>query len=211
MRPSWFYRVIILLLLSILVMASCTPTAVNQTQPEESSPLPEQSNEARTEHPTETAFKPSETEKEQLTPTQEIPTPTPIIEARRLPEQWREWPVIPELTGRELSIYQLGLTLGNDPTHFSKVGDCQAIKDVLMGIYDKPDRYLLATDQSHLQESIDNFSGSFDRDGQGVRGGYNAAAVLSPFWADPEACNPGETPIECEYRLHKPSFVIISL
>ena len=80
-----------------------------------------------------------------------------------------------------------------------------------MGIYDQPTRYTLTDSNSYLQESIDNFAGSFNRDGQAVRGGFNAAAVLSPIWADPEVCEPGETPIECENRVHNPSFVIISL
>jgi hypothetical protein len=133
------------------------------------------------------------------------------VENRLPPERWQEWPVVPELTGREKSIYQYGLALGNDPHSFSKVGDCQAIKSVLMGIYDQPDRYVLTANEAYLQETIDNFAGSFNRDGQGVRGGYNAAAVLSPLWADPEICQPGENPIECENRTHNPSFVIISL
>ncbi len=67
-----------------------------------------------------------------------------------------------------------------------------------MGIYDQPTRYKLTESNAYLQESIDNFAGSFNRDGQAVRGGFNAAAVLSPIWADPEVCEPGETPIECE-------------
>jgi len=83
------------------------------------------------------------------------------------------------LTGYEKQIYQYGLSLGNDPQSFSKVGDCQAIKQVLMGIYDQPTRYTLTDSNYYLQESIDNFTGSFNRDGQAVRGGFNAAAVLA--------------------------------
>jgi len=218
MRTTSLFRVMMLLLLSILVLTSCHPaTNISTFAPSitERADRTEITNtEAFTETITEMVSVPSETEATEattLTPTQKQPTATPIVETRLSPDQWREWPVVPELTGREQAIYERGLSLGNEPTHFSKVGDCQAIKDVLMGIYDKPDRYILTAAQAYLQETIDNFAGSFDRDGQAVRGGYNAAAVLSPIWADPEICNPGEKPIECEYRIHKPSFVIISL
>ena len=46
-----------------------------------------------------------------------------------------------------------------------------------------------------MQATIDQFSGSFNRDGMAVKGGFNAASVLSPMWADP-SCQAGETPLE---------------
>ncbi len=222
MRTSWIYRVVAVTIISVLLLSSCKPaetTPTNNVSPDTEEVTATDSNPEETGSETSSAptdvppSLPSETaaaESVSETPTN-APTPTPIVETRLPPERWQEWPVIPELTGREAAIYQVGLALGNDPTHFSKIGDCQAIKEVLMGIYDLPERYRLKEDQAYLQETIDHFAGSFNRDGQGVRGGFNTAAVISPLWADPEACQPGETPIECEYRIHKPSFVIISL
>ncbi len=213
MRTSSFLRVVAFIFISTLLLTSCKPTSTSTpgasetTQPQETVAVPE--NASQTENIPSTASAVPETTNS--SPDSSQPTPTPIVETRLPPERWQEWPVVPELTGREVSIYNLGLSLGNDSTHFSKVGDCQAIKEVLMGIYDLPDRYNLTENEAYLQETIDHFSGSFNRDGQGVRGGFNAAAVLSPIWADPEACQPGETPIACEYRIHRPSFVIISL
>jgi len=127
------------------------------------------------------------------------------------PEDWRDWPIVPELPERARVIYQRGLAMGTDPHAFSKVGDCQSIKEVLLGMYDQPGNYVLREDEQYLQETIDHFAGSFDRNGQAVKGGFNAASVLSPLWADPENCQAGENPIECEIRINKPSFVIISL
>jgi hypothetical protein len=118
---------------------------------------------------------------------------------------------VPQATGRARQIYQQGLAQGVDPHAFSKIGDCQSIKQALMGMFDQPGRYQLPADQTAvLQETIDQFSGSFNRDGMAVKGGFNAASVLSPMWADP-TCQAGETPLECEVRVHRPSFVIISL
>jgi hypothetical protein len=220
MRTSWFYRVVASIIISILLLTACQKPNSNASDealpssttiaadPGSLDETPETPVTAPAETTPPEVVESTSTEDPETTPQ---PTATPIVETRLPPEQWREWPVIPELTGREMAIYQHGLSLGNDPTHFSKVGDCQAIKEVLMGIYDQPDRYTLTENQSYLQETISHFAGSFNRDGQGVRGGFNAAAVLSPLWADPEACQPGESPIACEYRIHRPSFVIISL
>jgi len=136
-------------------------------------------------------------------------TATP--DTRLPPEDWQNWPVVPQATSRARQIYQQGLAQGVDEHAFSKIGDCQSIKETLMGMFDKPGRYQLPADQAAaLQETIDQFSGSFNRDGMAVKGGFNAASVLSPMWADP-SCQAGETPLECEVRVHRPSFVIISL
>lgn len=144
-------------------------------------------------------------------PTEFVPEFTPTPDLRLLPEQWQEWPVVPEISPNAVAIYEKGIALGNNPQHLSKIGDCQSIKEVLLGIYDLPTRYSLAAEDQYLQSTIDNFTGSFNRDGMAVRGGFNAATVLSPIWADPEYCEAGENPIQCEYRVNKPVMVIISL
>jgi hypothetical protein len=139
-----------------------------------------------------------------------VPYPSATPNMHLPPEQWREWPVIPSATGRAIEIYKTGIAMGNNPHAFSKVGDCQNIKAAFMGFFDLPDRYNLGTDYQYLQEAIDNFSGYFNTDGQGVKGGFNAATVLSPMWANPAICQPGENPLECELRITKPIIVFIS-
>ena len=210
MRTLMRFKVVASLTISILLLSSCNQPMTTTNEANSYADTLENTPTA-IEEITENTPEPILPEEGTQTPTTVQPAATPIVETRLSPEQWREWPVIPELTGREIEIYQRGLSLGNDPTNFSKVGDCQAIKDALMGIFDTTDRYILTDKRAHLQETIDNFTGSFGRDGEAVRGGFNAAAVISPFWANQEVCEPGETPIECEYRLQKPSFVIISL
>ncbi|HEX7598533.1 MAG TPA: hypothetical protein VF518_09990, partial [Polyangia bacterium] len=116
----------------------------------------------------------------------------------------------PKITGRGLDIYRAGLALGNDPRAFSKVADCQGIREVLLGAYDLPGYYKLSPENAGLQDTIDWFAGSFNRNGEATLGGFNARAVLQPQFADPAYCLPGETPIGCEYRVHRPSIVLIS-
>ena len=147
-----------------------------------------------------------------LSPT---PAPTntlvPLALPTRLPaKSWKQWPVIPEMTNRAREIYRQG-ALVNDLRAFSKVGDCQGIKEVWLGVYDQPGLYTLTPENADLQETIDWFGGSFNRNGFAVMGGYNARAVLQPAVADPAYCQAGESPIECEYRQHRPSIVLVSL
>lgn len=148
-----------------------------------------------------------------LTPTL---TTVPSVVSLALPtrlaaKNWKQWPVVPEITNRGREIYQKGLQLGNNPHAFSKVGDCQGIKEVLLGVYDQPVLYNLSPENAFLKETIDWFGGSFNRNGFAVMGGYNARAVLQPGVADPAFCQAGESPIACENRLQRPSIVIISL
>jgi len=44
-----------------------------------------------------------------------------------------------------------------------------------------------------------------------VKIGMSASGVLSPLWADWRECWANETPLDCEFRVHHPSFAIISL
>jgi Tol biopolymer transport system component len=137
--------------------------------------------------------------------------PTATTATRLNPEDWREWPIVPTVTARAIEIYRNGQMMGLDPHAFSKVGDCQSVKAAFMGYFDIPERYSLGSNYAYLQQTIDNFAGHFNTDGQAVRGGFNAAAVLSPLWADPKACLAGEDPLDCELRITKPIIVIVSL
>ncbi|MGB8214772.1 MAG: hypothetical protein WCE68_14540 [Anaerolineales bacterium] len=138
-------------------------------------------------------------------------TVTAVPETRLPAEDWREWPIVPAVTEHAIEIYRTGQSMGLDPHAFSKVGDCQSVKAAFMGYFDIPDRYSLGSDYGYLQDTINNFAGHFNTDGQAVRGGFNAAAELSPLWADPHACLAGEDPLDCELRITKPIIVIVSL
>ena len=145
-----------------------------------------------------------------------------------MPERWMEWEVVPtSISPKMRTVYQKGLALGNNPRAFSKVGDCQNICEAFLCLYDKdgyklyqpyppigypqPPYHNSGSDFSYLQETIDYFAGSWGRESIAVEGGFNFPAVFSPLRADPEQCKPGESPLVCELRLHKPSFVIIGM
>lgn len=141
------------------------------------------------------------------TPTME-PTLTPTPDTRISPEQWQTWPIIPEPTNRAREIYRQGIAAGVNPYAFSKIGDCQNVKESFMGIYDT-NRYFLQDWQATWQETIDQFVGYYDRDSLAFGQGLNVAAALSPLHADPNVCQPTESPIQCELRVVNPAFAFV--
>ena len=130
-----------------------------------------------------------------------------------LPEgAWMDMPVVPTgVSDRARSIYEYGLSLGNDPTRFSIIGDCQNVSSYFLSTFDKAGDYSLGADYAYLQPTIDYYQGSFSRVSLAVKGGFNAAAVISPLRADPKSCNSGESPLDCELRAWRPSIVIVSM
>ncbi len=143
-----------------------------------------------------------------VTPT--VPTGTPTPDTRLNPQRWDQWPVIPTVSGVAKAIYQRGLELGNDPHGYSTIGDCQSEPDVFLGIY-ATNRYWLGSDYKYLQTTIDFFQSSFNRQSLAVRNGLSAPSALDPLWSYKDQCNPNESPVSCDLRVHKPSIVFINL
>ena len=155
-----------------------------------------------TETPTPTA-----TLESSLTPT---PPTTPLPAALFLdPANWYHWLVIPIVPEYARQIYLLGQSLGNDPHAFSVFGDCQSEPNIFLGIYET-DPEAVATLPPNLQETVAWFNGSFNHLSSTVRGGTTTGALLWAQWHQNEyTCTIYETPLQCELRIHKPSFVII--
>ncbi len=139
-------------------------------------------------------------------PTNSFP-PTPTLE----PDAWKTRPIIPQVSERMVEVYRAGLAAGRDPSHFSKIGDCQNITTYFLADFDHPGNYSLGTEYVFLQPTIDHFAGSWARESLAVKGGLNVAAAMNPMWADPKQCNKGETPLACEIRVYNPSIVTVSM
>jgi hypothetical protein len=157
------------------------------------------------------------------TPTLFWPTPNPVETATPYPrpandkgqslppDKWQEWPVIPVVSQRARQIYQAGVDQNHDTRRFSKVGDCQNIRQYFLGMFDNSKTYNLGDQYSYLKGAIDQFSGSWNRLSESVRTGFNVASVLTPLYSNPNDCKGGESPIACEFRIWNPSIVIISM
>jgi hypothetical protein len=93
---------------------------------------------------------------------------------------------------------------------FTRIGDCQSVPAVFLGIYDS-NRYWFGENWKYLQRTVDQFSGAWERENVTARDGFSVLSMFSALYADPKVCNANETPLECEYRLYKPAFAFISL
>jgi len=184
-------------LLIFLGVSACTVNAVPQkTTNKDPEAFQETINSAQTLAP-----EPSATSTVEI-----IYTPTP--DTRITPDQWQEWPIIPEVTNRAHEIFKVGQANSVNPNAFSKIGDCQNVKESFMGIYDTG-RYYLLNSQKNWQQTVDQFKGFFNRDSLAFGQGLNVAAALSPMHADPIICKSGENPIQCELRVINPAYAFI--
>jgi hypothetical protein len=119
--------------------------------------------------------------------------------------------VLPQVSERAREIYRHGLALGNNPQAFSKVGDSLSVTPFFLASFDDPRSYRLGSRYAGLQDAIDYFAGSFARPSQAAHIGWTTTAVLDPLRANRHACQRGESPLACEYRLNRPSLAFISL
>jgi hypothetical protein len=208
------FRILPSLCLVMIIFSSCTGTpSVTST------PLP------TTQIPTSTeSSSPTQVQKLEASPiasatpapAQLEPTPTITVMPTLGPrptlgqDDWKQVPVVPEdVSQRVRLIYQLGLMAGNDPHAFSKVGDCNATNPYFLTDFDTPGSYNLG-EYEDLQDTIDYFSGSYSRASLAAKEGLTAHAVLSVLWNTWKECDSYETPLTCEYRIHKPMYSIIA-
>ena len=190
---------ILLLLTMTILLASCSP-ADAPAQVNSATDVPLQS-------PSTTD---STSEAVVASPTTPASTATPKPPLEK--DAWMNMPAVPVgVSDAMREVYQRGIESGNDPTHFSIIGDCQNVSSYFLSTFDKPGDYSLGSEYAYLQPTIDYYQGSFSRVSLAVKGGFNAAAVLSPLRADPESCNPNESPLDCELRTWKPSIVFVSM
>jgi len=138
---------------------------------------------------------------------QEAIAPRPTLR----PEDWKQLPVVPRISQTVIEIYQRGQELGNDPRAFSKVGDCESVTEWFLADFDKGEAYYSLGEYSELEDVIEYFEGSYRRLGQAAKPGFTAASLMTPLWANREQCEKDESPIACEFRQHRPSFILITL
>ena len=110
---------------------------------------------------------------------------------------------------RVQEIYARGQALGNQADVFSTVGDCITALHPFLIAFDQETYELGEFD--HLQDTVDAYSGWFGHSSLAAGNNYTSATVLDPMWAFDRRCESGESPLACEYRLTKPSVVVIML
>ena len=116
------------------------------------------------------------------------------------------YPYISGTSGRAKTIFAAGQKLGNRPGSVALVGDSNTdnpafFKPFAWGVYD-------LAGFSYLQDTVNFFQSSFLHDSPAAIGGFNTTKVLDPGNAR-AGCQPGESPLRCEYRQTRPSVALI--
>lgn len=124
---------------------------------------------------------------------------------------WQNYPILPEFSDTAREILMAGIEAGHNPHAFSKIGDCDTSTSWYLSDYDRDQVYYDLGNYESLRLVLDFFKGSFARLSLTATPGFSAASVLSTFWLNYEVCQYNELPITCEYRIHDPLAVLISL
>lgn len=117
-------------------------------------------------------------------------------------------PYIPDISPAMVEVFRRGLENGNQPNVITKVGDSLVASSEYLTPMANPIRALNAFD--YLNATVDYYGASMAIPSAAASIGLSSFAVVDPMWADPaRGCQPGETPLACEYRVKRPSVAFI--
>lgn len=122
---------------------------------------------------------------------------------------------VSNITGTARQIFLRGQEIGNRAAVFSKVGDSLTVATYTLYPFGWRTHNLY--DYDYYQPAVDYWSAVIARDGYDSFGnislaadnGWTSRSILNPNRADHSICQPGETPLACEYRVVKPAVALI--
>jgi len=149
-----------------------------------------------------------------------LPTPTTSNAAGSAtpvpPPDLASYPFFSGLTEHAREIFRQGQEMGNRADVFAKVGDSITVSPAFLDAVGTG-HYSLH-DYAYLQPVIDYYSAtwarthnSFANVSLAAQVGWIAQSVLTPGAGNPAVCGSSETPLDCEYRLVRPSVALIML
>jgi uncharacterized protein YgiM (DUF1202 family) len=111
-------------------------------------------------------------------------------------------------------IFANGQVMGNQATVFSKVGDSITVAESMFtpigyGQYNLGDFGYLRTTIRFFSTPTATGANSFAGISLAANSGWTTDTVLNPAFANPEYCQSGESPLQCEYRLNRPAVALI--
>ncbi len=125
--------------------------------------------------------------------------------------------LISGVTAHARQIFLAGQAQGNRANVFSKIGDSMTANDVFLspigwGNYDLRQYTYLAPVVAFFSQTTARTDNSFANASLTAKGGWQTWQPLNPgSTLDANLCHPTERPIECEYRIVKPSIALIML
>lgn len=122
--------------------------------------------------------------------------------------------VITNITAQAQRIFDRGLTVGNRANVFSKIGDSLTV--ATWAFYPIGWGQQQLSSYGYLQPAIDYFSAEPVGDGNSFSNvplaadnQWTTADLLDPTKGNPEICGINETPLDCEFRIVRPSIALI--
>lgn len=119
---------------------------------------------------------------------------------------------IPVITPRQRAIWQNSVKSGKDLNMFTVAGDCNSQPSVYLGRF-AAGQFNASALEARLQTIVLRFSRSFGRISLAASGGFGAAMMMDPTWADGALCDVknGQGPFACELWVSQASIVFIGL
>lgn len=141
---------------------------------------------------------------------------TPEVFSGEMPPPPTSYPFVFGLSGHLTEIHRHGQALGNRENVFSKVGDSITVSPSFLTSIGT--RSYDLHEYRYLQPVIDFYSEAWARTHNAfanvslaARGGWSASTVVKVGAGDPLHCRSDETPLDCEYRVVRPSVALIML
>lgn len=118
--------------------------------------------------------------------------------------------ISPETQANILRIAQIGDEMGRNPRAFSKLGDSTFEPPFFLTRFDLGPFNL--GPYEYLSPILNYYRGSYSRTSMSVVRGLHTWSVLDSMWTPRGGgCIGGENMLECEFRLHNPSLLLIRL
>lgn len=116
-------------------------------------------------------------------------------------------PIISDVSPTMQLIYRRGQALGNSSSTVTKIGDSVTADPIYLAPMSRDDNELGPYD--YLQDTLDFFGPDVVQISVAARISLTTYSVFDPMLADGSQCESNETPLDCEYRIRKPSVAFI--
>ncbi len=124
--------------------------------------------------------------------------------------EWKSAPIIPDhVSQATIEIFLKGQALGNYANRYSKAADCNGSPSLFLGHFGYPEDVWSLGEYEYLRPVIVEYHDSLQHTSEASMKGFNAASLLTPFLANPEVCESGDSPLVCEIKTYQPSVMFI--
>ena len=117
-------------------------------------------------------------------------------------------PVISAVSENMREVFERGQALGNQPNVVTRIGDSIISNRYYLQLMSNTEDPPQLGPYAYLRDSLDYFGPAMTESLSAIIG-LSTVSVFDPMWAPRGACEPGEAPMACEYRVRRPSVAFI--